>query len=68
VRTVKEFTPQQLFWITKYGFKMTAMPAFGPTHKDDIILAIIAFLQKLQDMTKEQYQLFLNGTKDEGIK
>jgi mono/diheme cytochrome c family protein len=63
VRTVKEFTPQQLFWIIKNGLKTTAMPAFGPTHSDDLIWAIVAFTQKLPNMTKEQYQTFYNQTK-----
>ena len=66
VRTAKEFTPQQLFWITKYGLKMTAMPAFGPTHSDDKIWTIVAFVQKLPYMTKEQYLFLANETK--GIK
>jgi mono/diheme cytochrome c family protein len=68
VRTAKEFTPQQLFWITKNGLKMTAMPAFGTTHTDDLIWAIVAFTQKLPDMTKEQYQLLSNETKGETVK
>jgi len=63
VRTAKEFTSQELFWIIKNGLKMTAMPAFGPTHSDDLIWAIVAFTQKLPDMTKEQYQTFYYQTK-----
>jgi mono/diheme cytochrome c family protein len=68
VRTAKEFTPQQLFWIIKNGLKMTAMPAFGPIHSDDIIWSIVAFTQKLPTMTKEQYQKFDNQTKGETVK
>lgn len=52
----KEWTPQQLFWITKNGLKMTGMPAFGPTHTDDMIWAIVAFTKTLPDMTPEEYQ------------
>lgn len=62
---VNGWTPQQLFWITKNGLKMTGMPAFGITHTDDMIWAIIAFSKKLPTMTKEQYQIFDNETKDE---
>jgi len=68
VRTAKEFTPQQLFWITKNGLKMTAMPAFGTTHSDDMIWAMVAFIQKLPILTKEQYQLLDNQTKGERVK
>ena len=68
VRTAKEFTPQQLFWITKYGLKMTAMPAFGSIHSDDIIWAIVAFTQKIPNMTKEQFQILASEMKDERVK
>jgi len=44
---VKNWTPQQLFWIIKNGLKMTGMPAFAPTHSDDMIWAIVAFTEKL---------------------
>jgi mono/diheme cytochrome c family protein len=55
-RSAKEIPPAELFWITKNGIKMTGMPAFGKTHKDDKIWAIVAFMEKLPGMTKEQYQ------------
>lgn len=64
-KAAKDWTPQQLFWITKNGLKMTGMPAFGPTHTDDMIWAIVAFTKKLPSMTKEQYQTFDNETKGE---
>lgn len=43
------------FWIIKHGIKMTAMPAWGLTHSDAQIWALVAFLQKLPGMTQEQY-------------
>lgn len=64
-KVVGDWTPQQLFWITKNGLKMTGMPAFGPTHTDDMIWAIVAFTKKLPTLTKEQYQIFENETKGE---
>jgi len=53
---VEEWTPEELFWVTKNGVKMTGMPAWGPTHSDAKIWAIVAFLEKLPHMTAEQYQ------------
>jgi mono/diheme cytochrome c family protein len=53
---VEEWTPEELFWVTKNGVKMTGMPAWGPTHSDAKIWAIVAFLEKLPHMTTEQYQ------------
>jgi mono/diheme cytochrome c family protein len=55
-KVAKDRTPQQLFWITKNGLKMTGMPAFGLTHTDEMIWAIVAFAKKLPDMTAEEYQ------------
>ncbi len=53
--SAKEMPPSELFWITKNGIKMTGMPAFGKTHSDNKIWAIVAFIEKLPTMTKEQY-------------
>ena len=43
------------FWIIKHGIKMTAMPAWGTTHSDDEIWGLVAFLQKLPEMSPEDY-------------
>lgn len=64
-KVIKDWTPQQLFWITKNGLKMTGMPAFGITHTDDMIWAIVAFTKKLPTLTNEQYQTFDSETKGE---
>lgn len=50
------WTPGQLFWITKYGIKFTAMPAWGPTHNDEKIWDIVAFLKKLPHLSPAEYQ------------
>lgn len=65
VRAAKDWSPQQLFWITKNGLKMTGMPAFAPTHTDEMIWAIVAFTKKLPTLTKAQYQTLDNETKGE---
>lgn len=45
------------FWIIKHGIKASGMPAWGPTHDDQRIWAMVAFLQKLPELTPEQYQI-----------
>ena len=62
-RSVKDWSPRELFWITKNGLKMTGMPAFGKTHTDDLIWAMVAFTEKLPTLTNEQYQILDNETK-----
>jgi mono/diheme cytochrome c family protein len=47
--------PKDAFWVIKHGLKMSAMPAWGLTHDDDTIWSIVAFLQKLPDLTPAQY-------------
>jgi mono/diheme cytochrome c family protein len=47
----------EFFWIIKNGIKMTSMPAYKPTHSDDEIWAMTAFItQKLLKMSAEEYK------------
>lgn len=64
-KSAKELSSSELFWITKNGIKMTGMPAFGRTHSDDKIWAIVSFLEQLPGMTKEQYEAFDKTNKSE---
>ena len=48
--------PKEAFWIIKHGIKMSAMPAWGGSHDDSTIWSMVAFLQKLPDMTPAQYK------------
>lgn len=51
---------REFFWIIKNGIKMTSMPAFEPTHDDQKIWAMDAFVtQKLGKMSPEEYQAWL---------
>nr|WP_299245805.1 cytochrome c [uncultured Halomonas sp.] len=47
--------PAQQFWIVKHGIKMTGMPAWGETHKDQELWEMVAFLQKLPELSEQQY-------------
>lgn len=44
----------ELFWTVKNGVRMTGMPAFSPTHTDDEIWKIIAFMRHLNHLTPEE--------------
>jgi mono/diheme cytochrome c family protein len=52
----ERWTDAQLFWIIKFGVKMTGMPAFGEILDDSRILNIVAFVKALHGMTAEQYR------------
>lgn len=49
--------PRRQFWVTKHGVKASGMPAWGSTHDDQRIWAMVAFLQKLPQLTPQQYQV-----------
>jgi mono/diheme cytochrome c family protein len=55
-----DWKPNELFWITKNGIRMTGMPAWGPTHSDEEIWAIVAFLHKLPSLTPAQYRTLIH--------
>lgn len=45
------------FWIIKHGIKASGMPAWGPTHGDERIWAMVAFLDRLPSLSVNQYQI-----------
>jgi hypothetical protein len=54
--------PAEMFWVIKHGIKMSAMPAWGKTHDDQSIWSIVAFLQRLPELTPEQYQVLVGSS------
>lgn len=48
--------PRTAFWVIKHGIKMSAMPAWGASHDDKAIWAMVAFLQQMPSMTPAQYK------------
>ena len=53
----EEAAIQRQFWIIKHGIKASGMPAWGPTHSDERIWKMVAFLQSLPSLTPDQYQI-----------
>lgn len=49
------WTPQEIFWIVKHGVKLSGMPALGPTHDDERLWNIVAFVKQLPAMTPKRY-------------
>ena len=50
------WAPNEIFWIVKNGVKMSGMPAFGPTHADQELWPIVAFVDRLPEMSEEDYR------------
>lgn len=54
--TDQRHTAAQQFWIIKHGVKLSAMPAWGKTHNDQLIWDMVAFVGKLKNMSPQQYR------------
>jgi mono/diheme cytochrome c family protein len=53
LQKIQRRTDGELFWLTQNGIRMTGMPAFGPTHSDEEIWKIVAFLRRLPELSDE---------------
>lgn len=51
----------ELYWIVKNGIKMTGMPAFGVTHNEDKLWAMVAFVKGLPDLKPEEYEAMVKA-------
>lgn len=50
------------FWIIKHGIKGSGMPAWGKTHDDERLWGLVAFVQRLPEMSEAEYrQLTADG-------
>jgi mono/diheme cytochrome c family protein len=58
--------PAEAFWVIKHGLKMTAMPAWGQTHNDQTLWAIVAYLQKQPRMSAAEFQTLTVGAEPMG--
>jgi mono/diheme cytochrome c family protein len=56
VHSAGDMAPNEMYWIIKNGIKMTGMPAFGPTHDERDLWAMVAFIEQLPKMSPEAYQ------------
>ena len=52
---------REAFWVVKNGIRMTGMPAFGPTHSDEKLWDVVAFLRRMQTMSPADYQAMVRS-------
>lgn len=55
-QTGREWPPAQVFWVVKYGIKMTGMPAWEFRLSEDDIWAVVAFVQRLPQLSPQDYR------------
>ena len=58
-------SPAELFWVVKHGIKMSGMPAWAG-QGDDVLWAMVAFMQKLPKMNPQDYQGLLAASRPKG--
>lgn len=58
--------PAAAFWIIQNGIKMSAMPIKGRGHSDEEIWSIVAFLQKLPELTPGEYKAMVESAEAKG--
>lgn len=61
VEAAADWTPEEIRWIVENGVKMTGMPAFGPHHEAEEIVAITAFVTRLPGLSPETYKALAGG-------
>jgi mono/diheme cytochrome c family protein len=54
--TAREWTASQLYWVIRYGIKMTAMPAWQFRLDEDELWSVVAFLKTLPDLSPQAYR------------
>jgi mono/diheme cytochrome c family protein len=55
VQTAREWSPGEIFWVVKYGIKMTGMPAWEFRMSEDDIWSVVALVQRLPGYSAEDY-------------
>jgi mono/diheme cytochrome c family protein len=61
-QTGREWSASEIYWVTRYGLKMTGMPAWGMRFREDDLWAVVAFVKHLPRLTVADYRKW-----DEGI-
>ena len=57
--------PKEIFWVTKNGIRMTGMPAWGKTHSDKKIWAMVAAIRKLPFTSLKMYNSYSESPDDD---
>jgi len=59
-----EWTPEEIHWIVTNGIKMSGMPAFGPHHAPEEIVALTAFVTALPGLSTDDYAALTGGANE----
>lgn len=60
----EEWSREEIYWVLDHGIRHTGMPAFGKTHSPDELWGLVAFVERLDGMTPEEYRQRTGGAAD----
>lgn len=58
----QHWNARELYWVTKHGIKMSGMPAWEFRLAEEDLWAVVAFLERLPDLTPQQYAEATQGS------
>ena len=56
---------KQSFWVIKHGIMASGMPAWGASHDDDRMWAMVAFIRSLPELNENQYTMLTTRLDDD---
>ena len=56
---------KQSFWVIKHGIMASGMPAWGASHDDDRMWAMVAFIRSLPELDEAQYTILTTRIDDD---
>ncbi|AZO27800.1 MULTISPECIES: cytochrome c [Mesorhizobium] len=65
-RTTATLNDAELYWVLQNGIKMTGMPAFGSTHNQEELWAMVAFVRRLPKMSLSEYEKITEASEGGG--
>ncbi len=57
VASGEQFSADEIYWILRHGIKLAGMPALEPTHSEEVMLELTAFVKALPEISEEQYAM-----------
>lgn len=65
-RPSPERSAAETYWVIKHGIRMTGMPAWGPTHSESDLWDLTAVVERLPQMSAEEFADLLAGAGGHG--
>lgn len=62
VATAREWQASEIYWVVRYGIKMSGMPAWEYRLSDAEMWDVVAFVEQLPAMSPKQYESLSNET------